>query len=193
MMNRRTIFVLAGIFTALLIVTLVQNNLGNQSTEQIDPLLRIFPEMAVLDIQAIELRTPDGNYSFVISRADDGTWTAPNSTGALNTDAATTIAQTVVLLSFQRTMAEPENLTELGFNPYGIFFIQVVMLNGENHGIAIGGLTPTQDTYYALIDERPDVYLVRREQIDYLMNYLLTPPVYLTTPTASATLVNDGG
>jgi hypothetical protein len=192
-MNRRTIFILGGIFAALLIVTLVQSNLNNQSVGEDVDLLRIFPEMAVLDIQAVQLRTPDGLHSFLISRADDGTWTAPNLVGTLNTDAATTIAQTVVLLSYQRTIAEPENLTEIGFNPYGIFFIQVLMLNGEEHGIAIGGLTPTQDTYYALVNERPDVYLVRREQIDYLMNYLLTPPVYLTTPTASATLVNDGG
>jgi hypothetical protein len=192
-MNRRTIIILGIVFAVLLIVTLVQNYQANQVPAQDVILERIFPEMAVLDIQAIRLQTPDGVYSFAITRADDGNWTAPNSVGTLNTDAATTIARTIVLLSYQRTIPEPENLTTLGFNPYGIFLIQVLMLNGEEHGIAVGGLTPTQDTYYVLVDERSDVYLVRREQLDYLMNYLLTPPVYLTTPTASATLINDGG
>jgi hypothetical protein len=193
-MNRRTIIILGIVFAALLIVTLIQNYQANQTPAQDIGLERIFPEMAVLDIQAIQLRTPDEAHSFVTTRADDGTWTSPDAAqGTLNTDAATTIAQTIVLLSYQRTIQEPENLTELGFNPYGIFLIQVLMLNGEGHSIAVGGLTPTQDTYYVLVDERPDVYLVRREQLDYLMNYLLTPPVYLTTPTASATLINNGG
>lgn len=193
-MNRRTIIILGLVFAALLAVTLVQNYMANQpQQQQTETLLRIFPELAVLDIQAIQLRTPDGSHSFTISRLEDGTWTAPDSEGTLNADAASNIAVSVVLLGYQRTIPETENLTELGFNPYGIVFIQVLTALGEEHVIAVGGLTPTQDTYYTLVDDRAEVYLVRREQLDYLMNYLLTPPVYLTTPTPHDNLNNDGG
>ncbi len=192
-MNRRPLFILTIVFVVLLAVTVAQNYFTNRPTDQDNGLLRIFPEIAVLDIQAIQLRTPDGSRSFTISRAGDGTWTAPGAEGTLNADAATNIARSVVLLPYQRTVPELENLTEYGFAPYGILFIQVLLYNNEEHIVAIGGLTTTNDAYYTLVDERSEVYLVERGVVDYLMNYLLTPPVYLTTPTPQDNLNSDGG
>lgn len=192
-MNRRTLLILGLVFGVLLAVTLVQNQLANQAAPTQDfQLLRIFPEMAVLDIQAIQLRTPDGNRSFTISRAEDGTWTAPGAEGTLNAEAASNIARSIVLMPYQRTVQASGNLTEYGFQNGGILFIQALLANGEEHIVAVGGLTATGDTYYTLVDERPEVYLVERGAIDYLINYLLTPPVYLTTPTPQDNLNSDG-
>jgi Domain of unknown function (DUF4340) len=193
-MNRRTLLILAGIFLALLGLTFAQNYVANQVTPT-PPivLLRIFPEMAVLDIQAIQIRNVDGSRSFTISRAEDGTWTAPDTQGTLNSDAASNIARSVVLLPYQRTVPEVENLTEYGFENDGILLIQVLLANGEQHVVAVGGLTPTGTSYYTLVDERAEVYLVERGAIDFLTNYLLTPPVYLTTPTPHDNLNSDGG
>jgi hypothetical protein len=193
-MNRRTLLILGIIFLVLLAVTFAQNYVANQITPT-PPivLLRIFPEMAVLDIQAIQLRNYDSSLSFTISRAPDGTWTAPDSQGTLNVEAASNIARSVVLLPYQRTVPEVENLADYGFENRGILLIQVLLANGEQHVVAIGGLTPTGTSYYTLVDDRPEVYLVERGAIDFLTNYLLTPPVYLTTPTPHDNLNSDGG
>lgn len=193
-MSRRTLLILGIIFAGLLGLSLLQNYLASRSQPQQEIVLeRIFPEMTVLDIQAIRLQTPDGSREFTLNREVDGTWTAPGQEGALNAEAATAIARTIVLLPYQRTVPEVDNLSLYGFNPYGTLLIQVLLADGAQHGVAVGGLTPTGSSYYTLVDERLEVYLVERGPVDFLMNYLLSPPVYLTTPTPRDNLNNDGG
>ena len=57
-------------------------------------LLRVFPQMAVLDIQGIRLENPTTGDSFTIARDDSGNWTAPGQGGELDTQAASSIALT---------------------------------------------------------------------------------------------------
>lgn len=184
MNNRRNLFILAAVFVALAVITLLQDR---QITQQAAPptpaptgtFQRIFPDMAVLDIQAIRLENPQTGDTFTISRADDGTWTAPGSEQTLDMEVATAIARTIVLLPYVESLPliEDSELEMYGFQPGPRLFIQVLVSNGDAHIVAIGGLTPSQSAYYALVDEREMVYLLEAHAVAFLVTTLETPPL----------------
>ncbi len=184
MKSRRNLFILAAVFAILLVVTLLQNQRMVLVPGAPTPLptgiyRRVFPQMAVLDIQAIRLENPQSGDNFTISRAADGTWTAPDSEQMLDTEVATTIAQTVVLLPYEGTvtLTEDSDLEGYGFQSDPRLFIQVLLSNGDAHIVAIGELTPSAAAFYALVDERDEVYLLDARAVAYLLTTLESPPL----------------
>lgn len=178
-MNRRTLIILLFIFIALAGVALLQSRLTAPVEET--PYLRVFPDLAVLDIQAVRLRDPNSDLEFTISRGTDGQWTAPNAAAeeSLDADAASNIARTVVLLHYQRTLPldGSTRLAEYGFAPNGGFFIEVVLPDGNGHVVAVGALSGSRTVYYALVDDRQEIYLLERAPVDYLITQLAHPPL----------------
>ncbi|MBC7810456.1 MAG: hypothetical protein H7175_04880 [Burkholderiales bacterium] len=194
MRNRRTLFLFIVIFAALVIVAYLQTRPAPlpPATAAPTPFLeRIYPELAVLDIQAIRLENPTTGISFTISRAADGEWTAPDSEGVLDAQAATQIARTIALLPYQRTLelTDDTNLAEFGFEPNAQLFIQVVRVDGSANIVAVGALTASQAAYYALVDEREIIYLIESGPIRFLLNFLQTPPLNLTRQGSGDTLL----
>lgn len=187
MSNRRTVFILAVIFGVLVVVTLLQQN--QPAVEEGVPsptpaatainVERVFPDLAVLDIQAIRLQNPQSSAAFTISRGQDGAWTVPDSEQTLDSEAATTIAQTIVLLPSVRSLPlEPDlDMETYGFQPNARLYIQVLLLNGDTHIVAVGAVTPSQEAYYALVDERETLYLLEAHAIAFLISTLETPPL----------------
>ncbi len=187
-MSRRTLIILLAAFAALAGIALLQSrpptleDLRAQATAQGTPVFtRVFPDLAVLDIQAIRLRDPNSDLEFVISRDRDGQWTAPNAAAEerLDTDTASNIARTVVLLHYQRTLPldSRTRLADYGFAPNGIFFIEVLMPDGAGHVVAVGTLSGSRTVYYALVDDRQEIYLLERAPVDYLITQLAHPPL----------------
>jgi hypothetical protein len=190
-MKRRTVFGLLVLFVALAVIATLQMRPPAQlSLAEIQatatmlgtPIFsRVYPDMAVLDIQAIRLREPNLNQEFVISRGTDGQWTAPDAAAdeSLDTDAASNIARTVVLLYYERTLPLDSSvkLADYGFNPNGNLSIEVLLKNGDGHVVAIGTLLASQAVYYALVDDRQEIYLLERAPVDYLITQLAHPPL----------------
>ena len=190
-MKRRGVFALLLLFVVLAVIATLQMRPPAQpSLEELratatmlgTPIFsRIFPDMAVLDIQAIRLRDPDSNQEFLISRGTDGQWTAPNATEEERLDAhtASNIARTVILLHYERTLPVENStqLAEYGFNPNGNLFIEVLLESGEGHVVAIGTLSGSRTVYYALVDERQEIYLLERAPVDYLITQVTNPPL----------------
>jgi hypothetical protein len=181
-MSRRVFLILLAIFVLLVAVTVFQEvqigqQVANLSAEL--PLYRVYPGLAVLDIQAIRLSFPGLEKSFILSRDANGEWAAPDSTGTLDADAATNIARSVVLLTYQRTipLGESPDLSEYGFGDYAVFAVEVLMTTGEGHALAVGGVNATRSAYYALVDDYDDIYLVDRGALDFLITQLRTPPL----------------
>jgi hypothetical protein len=184
MTNRRNIIILAVVFAILVAITRLQNEQIVLSPGAPTPFptgvyRRVFPEMAVLDIQAIRLENPLTGNTFTISRAADGTWTAPESEQTLDTDVATMIAQTVVLLPYEGTvtLTEDSDLDMYGFQSQPRLLVQVLMSSGDAHIVAIGEVTPSQAAFYALVDERDEVYLLDGRAVAYLVTTLESPPL----------------
>lgn len=184
-MSRRNLLALLSVFIILVIVSLLQTRQPEAVPIDAEATLSQFLimgkelNMTVRDISAIRLRDPNTDLAFVISRNTSGNWTAPQSEGVLNTDTASDIAKTVVLLPYQTTHAI-ENDSELkgyGFNPYGILAIEILLQDNQQHAIAIGGLSPSQTVYYAVVDDNKQVYFLERAPIDYLLTQLNHPPL----------------
>ncbi len=138
----------------------------------------VFADITVRDIVTVNLRDPNSGTTFTITRAADGAWTAPNSAGTLDTEAASLIAQSLVLLNFNTLIeAEDADLQTYGFDPNGILFVEFIVLDGTAHVLAVGGLSTDRNNYYVIVDDRPGVYRCGRGPIDFLIQSLLSPPL----------------
>lgn len=179
MKNSRLLIILLVVFVALAALLVMQNNQPSPGAQTISTCENcVFTDVEINDIQAIRLRSPETAQSFTIARNEDGVWTAPESSGTLNPTGAELIARTVAILPFHRTvpLSSTDDKTAYGFTPEGILSVDIVMSNGI-HAVAVGYRTPTSDTYYALVDDRPELYLLERAPIDFLIAALKTPPV----------------
>jgi hypothetical protein len=179
-MNRRFLLLLTVIFIGLAVFVAIQPELGRLPTTP-TPNWRegfLFPEVTVRDIVTINLRDPNNGDTFTVSRAVNGTWTAPGSSGTLDTDAARLMAQAIVLLPYDQYLDSANtHLVEYGFNPNGILFIEFILQNGSQHVFAVGGLSENRENYSVIVDERPGVYLCPRGSLDFLIQMLLSPPL----------------
>lgn len=142
-------------------------------------LLRVFPELAVRDIQAIRLESAASAQPFTISRRPDGVWAAPDAAGTLDLDAASAIARTFALLPYGRSIniVPDTDLSAYGFTETPRLLFQLVLTDGSGHVIAVGGLTPDGSAYYALVDERDEIFLLERGPVDFLEGYIQSPPL----------------
>jgi hypothetical protein len=185
-MNRRLLIILGVVFIALAAITILQNRQLTVENAAIPTEARFASfvgrdlDMTVLDIQAIRLRDPQTEGEFVISRDTTGNWTSPNSEGSLDADAASNIAKTVVLMPYQQTVAltDSTDLTQYGFRPEGILSVEVLLTQDDSgHVIAVGTLSPSGLEYYVLIDDQPQLFLMERGAVDYLITQLTQPPL----------------
>lgn len=179
MKNNRLVIILLIVFVALATLLAIQTSQPSSSTVTTsDCSYCVFKDLRIDDIRAIRLRSPETGRTFTIARADDGSWTAPDSSGTLNVDGAELIARTMVVLPFHRTvpLSTSDDKATYGFTPEGILAVDIVLSSGS-HAVAIGYRTPTSDAYYALVDDRPDLYLLERSAVDFLIAALKTPPV----------------
>lgn len=185
MSNRRLVPLLLGAFIILAIVVVLQNPRGNP--EEVMPtaevtespllsgtLLRVFPELTVLDIQAVRIESPAEDRSFTIARGADGEWISPDTETTLEEGSASDIARTIVLLPYGRSIniVPDTNLELYGIAPIPQYLISIVLSNGEGHIIAVGKLSEDDPIYYSLVDERDEIFEVERGAIEFLTNFL---------------------
>lgn len=181
MTNRRMVIVLLVVFALLVVATMLQNR---ESTPEATPVptasfTRLFPDMTVLDIQAIRLMNPNTGVTFDISRDEDGTWVPLDGDGVLDQSAARSVAESIVLMPYDRSvpLTDETNLQDFGFDPKGVLFVVVLLADGEQHAMAVGGLTPSTEEHYVVADEREEIFLVPRGPIDLLIKTFVSPPL----------------
>jgi hypothetical protein len=184
-MNRRLIGTLLLIFAVLVVIRLLQLNpapaqqAAQPTANSAYAFLGLRINLPASDIQAVRLREPASNKSFVITRSLDGTWTAPESQGRLDQAAASNIAKTVVLMPYSRSIpqAQQSRLSEYGFGDTGTLSVEVVTTDGGGHAFAVGNLVTSGLEYYVLVDNLPEVFIVDRRAVDYLLVQLRNPPL----------------
>jgi hypothetical protein len=165
------------VFVVLLAVTVYQNN--QQANEDDLPFERVYPALTEADLQAIRLNNPVSNQTFTINRTPNGEWSAPDHQGTLDQSIARTIAQTIVLLPYDRTLppASDQTLEDYGFTADGRLSIEILLTDGSTHAVLVGSRAPSDIVYYGLVDDRLEIYLLYRGAIDFLSQQLRTPPV----------------
>ena len=179
--RNRSLLLLAIVFVAaaaLLAIQRTQQNAVEPTTTDV-LYFHVFPSLTATDIQAIRLRSPETGDSFTIARTTDGSWATPNGSTTVDATVADNIAKTLEQLPYSRTLPlnDGDSLQIYGFAPEGVLSIEFVLSDDTSHAIAVGYRTPMDDGYYALIDDRTDLYLLSRPAIDYLISRLKTPPI----------------
>ena len=184
MNGRRRLLTLLLILVALLVALTVQGLMLSRQTPAVPTSAvsyqRTFTDIAnPTDVQAVRLNDTASGKVFTITQQIDGSWTSPDATGTLLPDAAIRIAATISLLPYRQILPEFDHqaLSTYGFKPNPALLIQVVLKNGTGHIVAIGGLTPAQTSYYAIVDEVKGIYVLDRGPVDFLIVQLRTPPV----------------
>jgi hypothetical protein len=181
MKNNRLVLVFLAVFLLLAALLAYQESRPTQVDAPTpgERQAHVFPDLTLNSIQAIRLRSPETSESLILAREMGSAWTAPESSGTLNSTEADNIAKTMVLLPYNDTLAVKSNadLSAYGFTPNGVLSIQILLFNGDSHAVEVGYRNPTEDSYYALVDERPDLYLVERAAIDYLISRVKNPPI----------------
>jgi hypothetical protein len=180
----RTLIVMVLLFVGLAAALFVQQGgLSGDPTPTPRPtpvFQRLFPELEVLQIQAIRLLVPFTGDSFTITRQADGTWSAPGMDGRLDPEAATLIARTIVLMPYRHSFIPPEDasMEQYGFLPEGNeFSILFITVEGQQHIISVGFPSQDQPTFYVTVDDRDELYMVERGPLEFLADYFSQPPV----------------
>lgn len=175
--GRRTLIVLGIVFLVLLGITLYQS--AQPEPEPAPPYQRVYTSFGEADIRAVRLRNPATGATFTITRAASGVWTSPDTPGRVDQTVAGLIARTTVILPYNRTIpvTASTSMAEYGFTPMPTLEISIVLNDGNSHGIVVGDLSPVNEVYYALVDDRPELYPIYRAPIEYLLLQLRTPPV----------------
>ena len=171
-------FILLGVF--FLQERALQEDMRSPTAQPTAILSRIFPEMAVINIDAIRLQDPINDEYMTIARDANDVWVfADGRDEALDQEAATLIARTMVLLPYRDsfTIEDDDNLEQYGFRPTGDFIILILMNDGTEHSVAIGEPTLSSPTFYGVVDDRNEVYLIERPAIDFLVNNFIDPPI----------------
>lgn len=168
---------LALVFAALAALTFYQQSagIGVPPTQEPRFLGRVFPDLAVLDMLAIRLRSPEREEAgFIIARDAEGAWVAPDGT-PIDPATASSIARTIALLPYQRTVTPADgDLRGFGFLPRGFFAVEVALIDGGSAVVEIGDLAPSNVGYYAVANDQPQVYLLDRPAVDYLIQQYQT-------------------
>lgn len=164
------------VLAALLAINRFQSSVS-PAAPQMTAAPLVFAGLDLNQIQAIRLRSPSTGKTFTLVRAADGAWTAPDSGGIPNATEADIIARTMVLLPATNTLDMAPDLANYGFTPEGVLAVEIVLASGETHALAVGYRTPTENGYYALVDDRYRLYVIERSPIDYLISRLKNPPI----------------
>lgn len=174
--ERRQLLILLLVFAVLLIAGLVITTQQANQPQPEYPFLRVFPEVNESDIVAVRLRDPNTEQAFTMTRAEDGIWVTPE--GVPLNENGILIARTLALLPYDRilTILPNADITEYGFAPNGTLRVEIILTDGAVHGVAIGGLASTNLTYYALVDDQPEIYIILRPAVEYLIAQLRNPP-----------------
>lgn len=186
MKNRNSLFILGGVFVVLMIITVIQMNRPRTITPseaafddgQIAQLEnspnRIYIDWTVDDIQAVQLYSPLMSLTLTFSRYENG-WEFPDMPRLPDQEVIESLAKTVSILPFEYQIqgVQPAQYPEFGLTQSeSLLFIQIIRLDGNLHVIAVGDLTPTQDGYYALVDDKEEVFVIQRDAIAFLLYYL---------------------
>jgi hypothetical protein len=98
-------------------------------------------------------------------------WFSPATQTLVDQEVAQGIARTLSQLPVLGQLDDipPERYAEFGLSRESLqMFIQIVRTDGTPHALVIGDRTPDQRSYYALVDDRPQVYQILRDPLEFL-------------------------
>jgi hypothetical protein len=190
-MKRNSVFVLLGIFIALLALVALQSLRPNTTdTKEQGIPNRLFAWNAD-QLQAFSIRDPYTNATLSFQRDDKDHWEFVELPEAIpDQEGVERIAITVSVLPYLEVLTEvtPEDYPDFGLTQTDAFLIIVALLkNGEEHTVIVGDVASGNVSHYALVDDRPEVYVLDARPIAFLVSIMKQVYEPTPVPTAEAT------
>jgi len=147
-------------------------------TADLRDIFTVFEGIASADIQALRVDDPQSDRDLILERTPDGQWRlAGYDDDTLDQLIAENIARTVAFMPFVEVVpALPlERYADYGLTPEMFWLqIQAILKDGRELTIGIGAAAAIPEGgYFAVVDDRPDVYVLNRGAVDFLYIYLL--------------------
>ncbi len=172
-MNRsRSLILLIGVFAALIVISLLVQ-IAPPAAPQISTTpfyQRVYPDLEPESITAVSVTDSQGEGIVLRYDAANEHWVFEATGAIFSTEVAENVTSTLSILPYLQTLPAP---TEAELRTYGLtqdraLLIAAVTDEGQTHAVLVGLLTPASTSYYVLVDQRPEVYLVERAAIDYI-------------------------
>ena len=182
MRNRNTgIYILLMIFLVLATIVYLQDQRSSDDSQApiaAPAFSRVFPDLSVLDILAIQMSFPETDLIVTFARETSGQWIWLEEDQPISNDVGTSVARTVVLLPYTRTIPPPSDgdMTQYGFGETPQFLISVVTASNGELSVGIGDPLQTGPGFYGIVNDREQLYVLQRSPIDFLVSLVLEPP-----------------
>lgn len=184
--NTRHVLILLVIFMALLVLSLLQFRRGPSEAALTRAGIRLVEETptnqrlftwGIDAIQGMRLQRPVTDMSLTIQRGQTDLWVTTQGVPLSNQEVVTAAAAAIVSLEVRQTIpnVDPTRYSEFGLVADELnLLIQIVLRDGQTHTLAIGGLSPNRDSYYAIQDDSDDILILKRDEgaIDFLIKSL---------------------
>jgi hypothetical protein len=186
MTQRNSLFVLLGMFLALIVLVILQSNRPAEPipTPESQALQNRIFEWSEADIQAFSIRDPYTGATVTFQRNDANAWEFVEIPDAVpDQQGINAMAITLSVLPALEVLdqVKKEDYPEFGLTQTDAFLILIALLkNGEQHTVIVGDVASGNISHYAVVDDRPSVYVVDARPIAFLVNVL--KQVYEPTP-----------
>lgn len=186
MSHSRHILILVVIFITLLVISIAQfqrgpseaalSRAGISLIAETPGEQRLFP-WRIDEIQGMRLQRPTTNKILTLQRNQENEWITSDGILLTNQDVAMAAVAAIVSIEVRQEIpdVEPSRYTEFGLSPDELnLLVQIILDDGQVHSVAIGGLSPNRDSYYAIRNEETSILVLKREQgaIDFLIKSL---------------------
>jgi hypothetical protein len=192
MTQRNSLFVLLGVFLALFVLVFLRTRpstpIESSTPQGVPTLAGMLFNWRANDVQAFSIRDPYTGVTVSFQRDNSNQWqflempeAVPDQAGV--DQVALTIAVMPALEALNQV--KPEDYPAYGLTQSDAFLILIALLkNGEQHTVIVGDVAAGNVSHYALVDDRPEVYVLDARPIAYLVS--LVRQVYEPTPVPTA-------
>jgi len=188
-MKRNSLFILLGVFIALLALVALQSLRKETPPQESQGIPNRVFAWDVTQIQAFSIRDPYTNATRSFQRDAKDHWAFVEIPEAIpDQEGVERIAITISVLPYLEVLDQipSETYPDYGLSQTDAFLIVVALLkNGEQHTVIIGDVASGNISHYALVDDRPEVYVLDARPIAFLVSIM--KQVYEPTPTPAAT------
>ena len=173
--ERKTLYSLMGLFASLGVLVFLQTRIltppsptSNPASTPIVSLIRLY-DWSPDALQALSLEVRD--IAPLQLQRQGELWISPLSDQSINQqavqDVAFTLSELPVIDVFDGI--EPDRYGEFGLSRVDyLMIIQLVLQDGTPHALIVGQRTSDEQGYYAIVDDRPQVYVLGRGAIEFL-------------------------
>lgn len=121
--------------------------------------------------QILALRVDVRGVAPMMLQREAGMWFSPTTQALVDQQTAHGLARTLAELPILGQLDDipPERYAEFGLSREALqMFVQIVRNDGTPHALVVGDRTADQRSYYVLVDDRPQVYQILRDPLEFL-------------------------